>query len=259
MTQAICQCYCHVNDGASCTIDTGYGAPGTPYCGPHLSGPLCLLAHGWQPDGHPRYKQAEVGHLCGQHRHWLDNVLLEIEMLLIDLGRCIESGVTPREINEGRTEHRKLADEKPVPINLDYLVLTDPRSGGARDHGITAEDPIGLVKLFNYWLARHDGRRCRTIYGALDELRLLHDTIAMTPGVVEYIDEMVNVRTILRRTVNDRKFRRIGICREINELNRACGGALLAENGTGVVHCQVCGGRWSTPEELARLSLRVTE
>lgn len=52
-----CQCYCHVNSGASCNIDAGTsGVPGIKYCGPHTEAehteqggpPLLTAADAWK-------------------------------------------------------------------------------------------------------------------------------------------------------------------------------------------------------------------
>ncbi|MGH3263012.1 MAG: hypothetical protein ACRDNS_13545, partial [Trebonia sp.] len=97
--------------------------------------------------------------------------------------------------------------------------------------------------------------RRNQVLARLDVLRRRHDFIAGQPWVLEYLDDLNGIRTALRTAVADRTHMLIGHCHLPVEGER-CRGALLAENGTGLVRCRSCGARWSTPQELARL--RVT-
>ena len=258
--EATCSCYCHVVAGATCTIDSGYGAPGVPYCGPHLSGPLCNMTHGWTEQGHPQYKQARVGLLCMGHRRRLDDTSLEIELLVIDLVRCREAGTTPHEAR-GRKEHRKIDDAPPVPVNLDWVMLTDHRTGQTHDRVMTPEHPIGIPAVLDTYCRRlglgHMARRDH-ILGRLDVLRRHHDWIAEHDWVIDYAADLSGVRRALRTAVRDQTHSDIGRCYlPVDEAGREqCIGRLLAENGTGIVRCTQCRAQWSTPQELARL--RVT-
>lgn len=244
-----CDCYCHVLPGATCTVDNGMGVPGVPYCGPHLSGSLCVMEHGWTPEGHPQYREASTGLLCPGHRARLDALVDEIGELILDLAQCREAGTTPHEAN-GRKEHRKVDDTPPVPVNLDWVLLTDVRTPRA-DHGLPAVLSEYCVRL---------GLRSLPpkahVLARLALLRRWHDSVARHDWVVTYAADLAEIKRVLANAVRDRRFTRVGACYLPVDSGGKCGGQLLAENGTGFVRCRTCGATWSTPVELARL--RVT-
>lgn len=82
------------------------------------------------------------------------------------------------------------------------------------------------------------------------------DWIAGQPWVDDYATELGDLRKALRLAVRDVTHHKIGRCRlPAEEGEGACGGTLIRENGAESVKCVQCGAQWTSPQELARLSL----
>lgn len=221
---------------------------------------LCVMPHGWDASGTPKPVLAYTGLLCKGHRHRLDDVSLEIELLIFDLLRCREAGSTPEQPG-GRKEHRKIDDAPPVPVNLDWVVLMDLRTGSTL---LVSDNPVSIPRILDAFLQRvpFDAdlptvARRRQVLGRLEVLRARHDWIANQTWVDEYSDALVGIRDQLRQAVRDHEHRPIGTCDTPDRNGVYCRGTLLCENGTGIVRCTACRSVWATPQELARLSVRL--
>ena len=123
-----CGCYCHVNAGASCSVDAGFGVG----CGPHAPRSLvpparCVLGH---PEDRPEVTHA--GRVCRRHFGWLDSTLDQVEELfgLAPLVLAPGRSSGPGEGSRGTTVHGH------APLHLGVAALTDRRNhatGGDND------------------------------------------------------------------------------------------------------------------------------
>jgi hypothetical protein len=97
----------------------------------------------------------------------------------------------------------------------------------------------------------------RSVIAQLQLLERHGDWIAAQSWVDDYTAEMSELRKALRLAVRDVTHRTLGKCRLPSEEEDGllCGGALVQENGSDVVSCRGCRAQWTTPQELARLSI----
>lgn len=224
----------------------------------------CVLTH----SGDER-READIGLLCFWHRNRMTSTSNAIRELWLDLALIIEAGSAPKD-ETPRTRHLKAA-EAPAPANLDALALRDERSSAVPlvDRWVDGEfiqgdysTPIpSVLTIVASWLLCVADERPLTatlpgsVLGQLDVLVRHHDWIAAQLWVDDYVLEMTDLHKALKLAVHDYTHREVGRCRLPVEDRDRCGGALIAENGSGVITCRACRATWVTPQEQARLAV----
>lgn len=238
----------------------------------------CVLDHGADENG-PIYRAREVGLLCAWHRARLTATTGQVAELWYDLAFIVEAGTAPKD-ETPKTRHLKAA-EAPAPANLEVLALRDPRSHPSRlaeDQSapippvlsvvagwllcLAEERPLtetrhrlAIIRNRAYWVAYTAPMRLpKSVLAQLTLLERHHDWIAAQLWVDDYLTELTDLRQALRAAVRDHANKRIGSCRLPVE-EKVCGGALLQENGTGVIRCAACKATWVTAQEQARLAV----
>lgn len=252
----------------------------------------CVMPHGTDDNGRPNLRRRDIGYLCNGHRKRMDGLTDEIRELLIDLVQITESNSAPAD--ETPKTRRTKAAEAPAPANLEALALLDrrthplhmpPNPSIAKHEGDTSNPIDAVLYKIASWLslvieernltetwhrvviranrAVRIGvytaliREPRSVMAQLAMLARHHDWMAAQAWVDDYLIEMADAQDALRHALNDQPWRRIGRCRlpAPNDGEGQCGGALLQENGSGVVRCTDCRATWVTAQEHARLAL----
>lgn len=143
-----CACYCHVNPGATCTIDDGSsGVPGKPYCGAHVEAdylPVCVMG-----DPYPRH----VGLICRRHYHHIGARLDQI----IELYATLPDVLVPAySLGPSTTAQYAPGSE---PGRLDVMAITDRRAHHAYQMctcgrcGAADDPPIfDLLSVLGSWV-----------------------------------------------------------------------------------------------------------
>lgn len=233
----------------------------------------CVLIHGRDEHGQPIHREAVVGFLCHAHRRRMDDTVHEIGELWTDLDLILEANSAPKD-ETPKTRHLKAA-EAPAPANLEALALRDHRSSSTvippnpkiPKHEGDPSTPIPPARfIVGSWLSVVAEERPlsstlpRSILAQLAILARHGDWIAAQPWVDDYLGELIDVRKALKAAVRDQVYRRVGQCPLFPEgQDQPCGGALLEENGSGVVKCADCRASWVTPQEQARLAITLGE
>lgn len=226
-----------------------------------MSSGLCVLGHGLGANGEPLNREAEHGLLCPHHRRSLDHLTRDVRDLWYDLTFILEAGTGPKD-ETPRTRHLKAA-EAPAPANLEALALRDPRSSSTALPEDTSTPIPAVLSIVASWVLLVAEERPLTAdklpQSVIAQLQLLDrhaDWIAGQPWVDDYATELGDLRKALRLAVRDVTHHKIGRCRlPAEEGEGACGGTLIRENGAESVRCSQCGAQWTSPQELARLSL----
>lgn len=222
---------------------------------------LCVLGHGTGANGEPLHREAEHGMLCLHHRRSLDHLTRDVRDLWYDLTFILEAGTAPKD-ETPKTRHLKSA-EAPAPANLEALALRDPRSSSLILPDVDESTPIPpVLSIVASWLLLVAEERPLTgnlPQSVIAQLRLLErhgDWIAGQPWIDDYVTELGDLRKALRIAVRDVTHRTLGRCRlPAEDAEGVCGGPLIQQNGADSVKCSKCSAQWSTPQELARLSL----
>lgn len=273
-----CGCRCHTTSadiGCDREHDKGSsGVAGIPSCSPcgndaELSDAVCVLAH-------PEREERWSGLLCKRHRRQMDHDVTEIGLLIIDSQRIIDGGA-PTETGGGSGKRKKRADP-PAPGDLGIMALFDSRSTTApipetkarnwnantgRMESNAAGEMPSVLSIVASWLLLVAEERPLTsalpqsVLGQLDLLHRHHEWLAAQPYVDDYLLEMGELRKALAQVVRDHKARRIGTCDLPTDDGPKCGGALIIDNGSDVIRCVSCRAQWITPDEQARLAVRL--
>jgi len=196
---------------------------------------------------HDQHTEATDGLLCRRHSQRLLDTLTDIRELWFELALILEAGSAPKEASP-KTRRLK-ADSPPAPANLDALVLRDHRT---IQKGHT--DPPSLPAIIASWvLLVADERPLTTtlpnsVVGQLDLLTRHHQWITGQEWIEDYQREMTELRKALKSAVRDQTHREYGKCPH-------CNGPVFIRNGSNNAKCSGCNATWSTPQELARLSV----
>lgn len=124
-----CECYCHSNPAATCTVDGGYGIG----CGPHdltsePETPRCLLSHA-EP------VEARHGLLCARHYHWIGDTLTQLEELWALRGHVVVHIASTRY----DTSPKGTPDGSPAPGRIGVMAVSDSRMQANPAVGMTYE------------------------------------------------------------------------------------------------------------------------
>lgn len=273
-----CECYCHSNPAATCTVDGGYGVG----CGPHdvidlELGDACERCgarrheqHRWEEGDcllpHRRHVAATIGHLCvgcvDRHRAWLD----EIVELYATLPHVVALGSVPDNtadhkrtkrpaspaqmrliawamINDaGRLFARGERQEAGQPLDPDYL------------RGIP--DPPPVLGSWAQYCIDSQGITMHVEADALSTnatlLKLAADHIAGQPWVDEYDAEVGWIRRTLRNAHGITDPQPLGKCITVTN-GRDCTGRVWRDPDTSQdPKCDRCARRYK-PLDLVRL------
>lgn len=182
----------------------------------------CVMPHGSDSDGTPRFQRIAVGYLCQRHRDRMDTDTSEIATLWCELNLVID-GSAPREASP-KTRHTKSA-EAPAPLDLTAVALRDPRTHAARisatqrnPDGDQSEPLPAVPHIVASWVLLVADERPLTDAlpnGVVSQLALLarhHDWIAAQGWVDDYLLELAELRKALRQAVHDVTHERLGSC-----------------------------------------------
>lgn len=206
-------------------------------------------------------RQPDTGWLCRQHRDRLDYLTDEIALLIVDT-QHIRDGGAPRE-NGPSGGHRKKRADPPAPGDVTIMALYDARTLAVRTTADQSEPIPAVLSMVASWvqmLAEERPLTAELPKSVLAQLALLRrhgDWFAGHGAVEDYLRELEEIHKALRGVVHDHTVKRIGWCDLPAEDGEACGGPLMVENGSHVVKCSRCRATWTTPQEQARLAVRL--
>lgn len=220
---------------------------------------LCVLPHRDDAEADPL--------VCGWHRGALRRLPGEIREAWFDLALIAEAGSAPKDAAP-KTRRTKSASP-PTPVNLDVVVLRDPRTattelrqilrdGHPADLSRPASNVLTAVASWVLLLAEERPLTATlpsSVIGQLDLLERHTDWIAQQPWIDDYWAELGGIRSALRSALRDRASTKVGRCYLPTDDGSDCHGNLLRRNGELSVRCHRCGARWVTAAELARLEL----